>query len=69
MNNRIPPSEKISKEIKQLIGKLDQRFSNEDLLGRILKLGMAKIVQWTEPLRLDTYGLSHNAFLRVILYQ
>jgi len=33
MNNRIPPSEKISKEIKQLIGKLDQRFSNEDLLG------------------------------------
>ena len=47
MNNRIPPSEKISKEIKQLIEKLDQRFSNEDLLGRILKLGMAKIVQET----------------------
>lgn len=26
-------------------------------------------VDWTEPLRLDIYGLSHNAFLRVILYQ
>jgi hypothetical protein len=24
---------------------------------------------WSEPLRLDIYGLSHNAFLRVILYQ
>ena len=47
MNTRIAPSEKISKEIKQLIEKLDQRFSNEDLLGRILQLGMAKIVQET----------------------
>ena len=47
MNNRIPPSEKISKEIKGLIGKLDSQIDNEDLLGRILKLGMAKIVQET----------------------
>jgi transposase-like protein len=47
MNTRIAPSEKISKEIKRLIEKLDQRFGNEDLLGRILQLGMAKIVQET----------------------
>ena len=24
------------------------------------------LAEWSEPLRLDTYGLSHNAFLRVI---
>lgn len=45
MNNRIPPSEKISKEIKELIEKLSQESSNEDILGKILKLGMKKIVQ------------------------
>lgn len=45
MNNRIPPSEKISKEIKGLIEKLDEKASNEDILGRVLKLGMEKIIQ------------------------
>jgi len=44
-NNRIPPSERISKEIKGLIERLDQQFSNEELLGKILKLGMKKMVQ------------------------
>jgi len=25
-----------------------------------------KYSAWTDPLRLDIYGLSHNAFLRVV---
>ncbi len=41
MNNRIPPSEKISKEIKELIGELDQRFSKVNSISRSLRYRIA----------------------------
>lgn len=42
---RIPPSEKISKEILETISNLDANSSNQKLLGQLMQLSMRKLVQ------------------------
>ena len=42
---RIPPSERISKEIINLIQNLSEHSSNEKLLGQLMQLSMRKLIQ------------------------
>jgi hypothetical protein len=43
---RIPPSERISKEISELVTKLEAGEKNKVILGKILELGMRKIAHY-----------------------
>jgi putative transposase len=42
---RIPPSERISKEIMEIIGNLSEQGNNQKLLGQLMQLSMRKLVQ------------------------
>jgi len=42
---RIPPTEKISKEIMELVQNLNGHSSNQELLGNLVQLSMRKLVQ------------------------
>lgn len=44
-NKRIPPSERISKEIMDIIQNLNEHNSNQKLLGQLMQLSMRKLVQ------------------------
>lgn len=44
-NKRIPPSERINKEIMDIIQNLDNHSSNQKLLGQLMQLSMRKLIQ------------------------
>ena len=42
---RIPPSERISRQIKEAIGSLNDKRSNQETLIELMRLGAQKIAQ------------------------
>ena len=42
---RIPPSERISRQIKEAIGSLNDKRSNQETLRELMRLGAQKIAQ------------------------
>jgi len=44
-NKRIPPSERISKEILDIMQNLSEHTSNQKLLGQLMQLSMRKLIQ------------------------
>jgi transposase-like protein len=44
-NRRIPPSERISKEIMEIIQNLTEHDNNQKVLGQLMQLSIRKLVQ------------------------